>query len=420
MNDAALESALQDLWQHLTSDRQAWLLGAGVSFDAGIPLMFPLTKYVRTLVREKDMKAHDLLESIIKQLPDSYHIEHVLSQLGDLIALAERSRNKAMPVDGEDVSVSDLLALHRDIVDHIGHAVRYGYKPPQGSEPERRGSQCEPIVEVAGHRQFVRHLFAARVKPGIGQRPITFFTTNYDTLIEDALALEHIPCVDGFLGGAMAFWSPEVAYSTLHGQAGARIIKLHGSVDWHRMEDGALVRCRAGCGYPDRAGNLMIYPQSTKYVATQRDPFASLFAQFRSSLAVNPDNVLGVCGYSFGDDHVNDEIEAAMTRPGSKTVLIAFSGEVWDGGARHLPTQLQAWLGERIWSDRVFVASASGLYHGSLVNLLPKGAAMDWWTFNGLTRYLAEGPEFVPVTAIDPTSKDPPHMVEGQVGSVAL
>ena len=418
MNDAALESALQDLWQHLTSDRQAWLLGAGVSFEAGIPLMFPLTTYVRTLVREKDPNAHKLLESVIKQLPDNCHIEHVLTQLGDLIALAERSRSKSVPVGGEDVSATDLLALHRAIVDHIGHAVRYGYRPPQDSEPERRGSESEPIVEVAGHRRFVRHLFAARVKPGIGQRAITFFTTNYDTLIEDALALERVPCVDGFLGGAMAFWSPDIGYSALPGQAGARIVKLHGSVDWHRMADGALVRCRVGCGYPDRTGNLMIYPQSTKYVATQRDPFASLFAQFRSTLAVSPDNVLGVCGYSFGDEHVNDEIEAAMTRPGSKTVLVAFAGEIWDNGARILPTQLQAWLGQRIWSDRVFVASGSGLYHGSLANLLPKGTTMDWWTFSGLTRYLAEGPEFVPVTATEPTSEDSPDLIEGMIGSV--
>jgi hypothetical protein len=396
MSSPALESALQDLWQHITSDRQAWLFGAGISFAAGIPLMYQLTKYVRNLVTEKNTDKVELLRDLEEDLPDDMHVEHILSHIGDLIALAERSRTKSVLIASKQVSLDTLKQLYQCIVDHIGDAVRYGYREGSDHHPEQRGSQTSPIVDVEGHRSFVRQLFRARVKPGVGQSPITFFTTNYDTLLEDALALERKPFVDGFTGGAMAYWDPEHTYNASVYRTAAKVVKLHGSVDWHRMEDGGLVRCRAGCLYPNKVGNLLIYPQSTKYVATQRDPFASLFSHLRATLAAGPDNVLGICGYSFGDDHINDEIEAAMAMPLSKTVIVAFAGEIEVGGVTCLPPRLDAWLTDRPWSSRVFVASRHGLYHGSTTNLLNSSQTMDWWTFSGLTRYLMEGPEFVP------------------------
>jgi len=308
--DPELESTLNDLWQHLTSDRQAWLLGAGVSFSAGIPLMYPLTTYVQTLVEEMDAGKAGLLKSIREQLPEICHIEHVLSQLGDLIALAQRSRAGAIVVDKEEVTVDSLSALHHTILTFIGTAVRCGYRPKHGAEPEIRGSETKPLVVVDDHRAFIRQLFASRAKPGFQQSPVSFFTTNYDTLIEDALALERIAFLDGFVGGAMGYWSPEHGYADHKlWRVGAKVFKLHGSVDWHLVEDGNVMRCRSSCRYPDRVNNLLIYPQSTKYVATQKDPFATIFGHFRAALAKGPDNVLGICGYSFGDDHVDGEIE---------------------------------------------------------------------------------------------------------------
>ena len=393
--DTALDSARQNLWQHLTSDRQAWLLGAGISFAANIPLMYGLTAYVEVLVKEANADEAELLLAIKGQLPEDCHIEHVLSQLGDLIAIADRSRTKSVALGSRTVAVDELRELHASVIDKIGYAVRYGYRQAQSEQVEVRGTPGNPIVEVDGHRAFVRRLFAARREPGLGSAPVAFFTTNYDTLIEDALALEQVRFVDGFLGGAMAYWSPEIAYAdATASRARAKVVKLHGSVDWHVVDDGRVVRCRDGCAYPHKVGNLLIYPQSTKYVATQKDPFASLFAQLRSTLAMGPDNVLGICGYSFGDDHINGEIESAMRHPGSKTVVVAFAEERERDGVHRLPERLEAWLQDPAWGERVFVASSRGLYHGNLTNLCP-GSSPGWWTFQGLTDYLAEGPEYL-------------------------
>lgn len=210
--ETAQESALRDLEQHLTSDRQAWLLGAGVSYNAGIPLMSGLTIYVKKLLEEECPGDMDLFSALCAQLPQDHHIEHVLSQIGDFLAIADRSKDKKVQIGALSVTNEVLRDIHGKILDRIGKTVRYGFKAAQGTTPEVQGTANNPIVMVDNHRAFIRSLFNARTKPGIKQAPISFFTINYDTLVEDALALEGIPYVDGFVGGAMAYWAPEIGY----------------------------------------------------------------------------------------------------------------------------------------------------------------------------------------------------------------
>jgi hypothetical protein len=92
------------------------------------------------------------------------------------------------------------------------------------------------------------------------------------------------------------------------------VIKLHGSIDWHLGEDDRVWRVRDGDLYPKKISRVLIYPQSTKYLATQRDPFAAQFDLFRRALGAREENVLATCGYSFGDEHINQEIELALQR----------------------------------------------------------------------------------------------------------
>src|SRR3546814_3354041 len=82
-------------------------------------------------------------------------------------------------------------------------------------------------------------------------------------------------------------------------------MKLHGSIDWILGDEGDVWRVRDTDIYPRRNGSVLIYPQSTKYVATQRDPFAAQFSMLRGLLGSSSELVLAVCGYSFGDEHIN-------------------------------------------------------------------------------------------------------------------
>lgn len=140
--------------------------------------------------------------------------------------------------------------------------------------------------------------------------------------------------------------------------------------------------------YPTRTGRVLIYPQATKYIATQRDPFASQFSLFREALANSGENVLAVCGYSFGDEHVNQEIELALSSPENKTTLAAFCCEYGT-----FPEVLDSWR-KSAWGKRVYVLTERGLYTGSQGPLCERAnGERDWWTFSGMTSFLESGHE---------------------------
>jgi hypothetical protein len=267
--------------------------------------------------------------------------------------------------------------------------VRWGYKPACDGSDAVIGEAGAPKVTVKGHQSFIDALFT-KARAGLGeQTPVRLFTTNYDTLIEDALALNGVTYWDGFTGGAIAFRNYHFGDDLPKGRYRTHLIKLHGSIDWH-LCDGKVLRLRDSDLYPKRDGHVMIYPQSTKYVATQRDPFAAQFDIFRQTLASQADNnVLAVCGYSFGDEHINEEIEAAMSSPGNKTTMLIFYRE-----GNQKAGCLSHWLAKD-WGKRIYLVTEKGVYTGDEhpYNQPEPGSERDWWTFEGVTRMLTNGAE---------------------------
>lgn len=386
--------------KHLNSPKHTWLLGAGISFLSNIPLMIPLTEKVLSRARSErfadDADAIAVLDFIQGDMRDGCHIEDMLTHLGDCISMAQRSRTDRITIGPTAFQRDKLVSVHSILLEIIAETVRWGYSPDKKDaegneiEPERSGKHGESIVEIEPHSLFVQAVIGQN-REGRDQfrSPVEFFTTNYDTLLEDALAMNEVPYSDGFTGGGMGFWSIENYSAVPH--ARALVTKLHGSTDWYRPIKAAasVLRIRDGDLYPDREGGaVMIYPQATKYQNAQRDPFLELFQRFRNRLSIGPDQVLLICGYSFGDIHINDEIERAMSSPNSQLTIIAFSDE--RGG--QFPPTLKTWIEDRPWGKRVFIASPSGLYQaGSGPHFGLEQGARDWWTFNGVTKLFAEG-----------------------------
>ncbi|TCS67201.1 SIR2 family protein [Phaeobacter sp. B1627] len=356
--------------------------------------MYPLTDRVFHLLEKNpaDEHVHKLVTEVRCDLPDKLHIEHILSHLGDLIALAERAKDMSATIGNERVKKINLQAAHHTILRHIRDILRWGYQPASGEDSEKVGMQGKPIVSIEDHRRFIRTLYRVN-RAGLDERrdAIHFVTTNYDTLIEDALSLERIPYADGFSGGAIAAWDERLFEAASTDQRLKAIItKLHGSIDWYRSgeENGRVFRVRYDDIYPSRSnenGNVVIYPQSTKYMASREDPFGNLFQRFRSLLSYERQQVLFVCGYSFGDDHIDSIISQHLLHPESKTTLVAFAGAY--GG------KLEEW-GASGAGDRIFVLAKDGLYRGKNGPYFPPSAPLadrDWWTFSGATNLLENG-----------------------------
>ncbi len=380
------------------SPKQTWLLGAGVSYPANIPLMYPLTDRVLELVRGEifhdDAEALRVLDFIVADCGDASHIEHHLTHLGDLISIADRSQTGGFKLSDDYIAKSKLVEIHEALVQKIATTVRWGFRAGSTNadgelvqEPQI-GVEGTSIVDISGHSRFVKAVFGAnRAGLDFVRTPVEFFTTNYDTLIEDALALAGIPFQDGFVGGGVGFWDVR-NYDADRGSR-AIVSKLHGSIDWYRPRDGEanLLRVRHGDTYPANGGSVMIYPQATKYVNTQRDPFAEIFQRFRHRISNGSDHVLLICGYSFGDDHINAEIEIAMASARNQLTIVAFVDEPND----ELAPVLRRWS-EASWGKRLFIASPKGIYQGSHgpVFAAPEGRR-DWWTFDGVASLFTAG-----------------------------
>lgn len=118
------EEQLESLKQHiLDSSRQSWLFGAGISYDAKIPLMYPLTDRVNALIQDSGHDDDKLIIAALKsELNEDSHVEHYLSHLSD------RSRNMEASLDGANYSTDQLKHCYREIVKNIGETMRYGYK----------------------------------------------------------------------------------------------------------------------------------------------------------------------------------------------------------------------------------------------------------------------------------------------------
>lgn len=387
----------------LNLPQQAWFLGAGVSQNSGIPLMLPLTERVEQILADDQQVDFRTIRS---QLDSTSHVEHVLSHIGDLISLASRMQTKKVALGKETRDLEQLNLLHKRIQECIRDTMRWGYSPGDGGTAPRVGDRNQPIVTIDAHAAFILSLFQVR-RAGLEKRPpVLFFTTNYDTLLEDALAICRIRTSDGFCGGAMAFWEPEHSGSCFdqpfssEGNYQCRIYKLHGSIDWFLSAQDTVVRRREGAGYPPEAqSRLLIYPQATKYQATQKDPFASLFRAFRSALNDTHQGLLAICGYSFGDEHINEEIERTLQLRGNQLNVLAFvkqpdSVDLTSDLA--LPTALVRWLKSAAeWKNRVIVAGSRCIYHGNLEPKVVASAdrAHSWWSFHGVTNLLKHGPE---------------------------
>ncbi len=274
MDDLIDNELFLQVEEHLKCSEQSWLLGAGISFDAKLPLMYPLTNKVKKDIKASHKELYDdIITPLFEELPEQCHIEHVLSHLGDYAALAERNKEKKTVIRGGEVELATLEEAHNTILEYISKVIRCGYVEGSNEAEDEEGTLSEPIVDIGSHIEFIDTLFN-HASAGVHERrkTVNIFTTNYDTLLEDALALNKVPYWDGFAGGAVAHRTQRYGEPAPTNGQRANLIKMHGSIDWFLCDKGYVWRVRGNDRYPKADRRVLIYPQATKYIATQQDP----------------------------------------------------------------------------------------------------------------------------------------------------
>ncbi|MCL4692079.1 MAG: SIR2 family protein [Candidatus Hydrogenedentes bacterium] len=353
----------------LSQSKRAFVIGAGCSKCAGLPLMEELTNKVLEALDTKG-KAHAILAGLQKHFDGAKGctIEDYMSELVDHVAIARRRKLRSAKaasasIDGTEYNPDDLGKALIEIKNTIAKVI----------------GEAKPNIAV--HRQFVRAIHQVLQSGKAGQpSPVDYYTLNYDTLFEDALSLERIPASDGFSGGATGWWDASVYKN---GSAQARILKVHGSIDWCLWEGDVLPRrVRHGLDVGGTREPVLIWPASTKYREAQRDPFAQIIEAMRRGLRPSSETqvVLTICGYSFGDAHVNVELDRALHESNGRLTIMAFTNEDEPKGL------LKKWRDDITVCDQVRIHANRGFFHGKAEERAD--VDLPWWRFEMLTRLL--------------------------------
>ncbi|NMC62211.1 MAG: hypothetical protein GYA55_03500 [SAR324 cluster bacterium] len=362
-----LKEIVQDMRDMLSQNQLAFLLGAGCSVIAGLPLMRDLTDKVLnhpTIADDTKKLLTNVQESFTGA--KSATIEDYMSEIVDLLSIAERraqrGANKSTVTVGNLVENAEKLHL---ALDEIKRAII--------------SIITEAKVNISTHQQFVRAIHGS-LQAGKENREVDYFILNYDTLIEDALGLERVPYCDGFIGSTTGWWESNTLTKE---KKISRIFKVHGSIDWCLLKDDSIPRrIRSGIKTESETSHVLIYPAATKYQETQRDPFAKILQYMRETLSPSEmqEMVLVICGYSFGDSHINSEIEKAISQSEGRLTIIAFVNTDKPEGT------LLNWLSNEAISDQIKVYANKGFFHGKKEFI--QTTDLLWWKFEILTQLL--------------------------------
>ncbi len=293
MNEVDPSGQLHVLSQALANANTnlGFLLGAGCGCSIRtargtplIPAMDELTSQVCEALHASDVSIH--LESLEKQYTDDGdaclpNIEKLLSRIRTLREISGKRR-----IDG--LTGEDLEKLDDAICRSIERLV-------QVDLPEGETSYS---------------MFARWVREIDRHKPIEIFTTNYDLLLEEALERERAPFFDGFVGAREPFFDVSAMELDRLPERWTRVWKIHGSINWRLRAESSIVRSETGPTKP------LIFPSHLKYAESRRLPYLAMRDRLRTF--VKGRAVFITCGYSFSDEHLNEDLMFGLTaNPGS-------------------------------------------------------------------------------------------------------
>lgn len=323
-----------------------FLLGAGASKDAGLPLAVEITDRIVDDIERTYEALLPLLRFVHggicfgrgcanKKPDDRVNIEEFLIACQDL---AHRSTSSLYPfVASWHEKLNELGRLSEDIEDS-GVTNAFDFVAQHAKNRLREWLTVTDTTEAKYFRNlqdFVASGFRLHI-----------FTLNYDECVELALAhgLGDInkKWTNGFDPKG---WKPDLLQNKKK-RFDALLYKLHGSLDW--VDDEELGVCSVKWPMaeraeeiPDKYESLLIFATATKVVP--RDPYLTLLVRFRAELFRT--ECVVILGYSFGDEHVNTMLlEALQKRPDLQCVIANRQKDI----AAYLPREFR----EEIALDR--------------------------------------------------------------------
>lgn len=305
---------VRGLQQILISDskRLGFLFGAGTSYaikdgasdKSRVPGILKMTEDIINEISIGHPNFKKPLEKIQKELKDDNHeptIEHLLSNI----------TQKHIIVGDES-----LCGLN---------------KAAWGKLKEQIENKIKAIVSVHKYKSeymnnFIHGDFALWIKNAGRKEAVEIFTTNYDYLFEIGLEHNDVAYYDGFIGSYYPFFFSASVEDLQFLPTMTKLWKLHGSLGWKYDENSRKITR----SLPDDS-NIMVYPSFLKYDNSKKQPYVS-FMDRLSNYIKKDDGVLFICGYSFGDYHINDVLINALEKSNTSHIVAFYYDKYTEDG----------------------------------------------------------------------------------------
>lgn len=316
-----------------------FLFGSGTSATA-LPTMSRLHKEVEALFStdknttgSTDRDIDDC--KLFNEVKQSSDLEKTLGILYSLERYQEGCKKSEKDVTPEGLATTQrvIQKIQNHIYKALCHPTREDLKADQSEEQKKFRSTLN-TYKAFYQKVVYRNKDLSRIH---------IFTTNNDLFNEAALDELGILYTNGFTPGLQRFFNPALFNFTYSKRMDVSIdkyepidnmvylYKLHGSVNWRNLKTStspnklfSIQEVYSNEDTPNTEGEndvCLVYPAPTKQNLSLGSPYVDLIRLFQEKL-LEHNSVLFVCGYSFGDEHINNVIYRALAVNASLSLVI--------------------------------------------------------------------------------------------------
>ena len=253
--------------------------------------------------------------------------EEAIENLCKILWTSETEKSKRIK-DEKDI---EALLSHVLLVEKADEEKALKLKPLREQLEKIIREACKLTLDNSNthHKTFLDKITARKAN----ESRVQLFTTNYDTLFEQAAQRGGYVVIDGFSfsfprtfsGRYFDYDIVQREQTRIKGEESFvskvfHLYKMHGSLTWEQNEQGMIQQVNT------TETPLIVYPASDKYESSYEQPYFEMMSRFQQALR-RENTLLVVLGFGFRDKHIQNVIlEAVNQNPSFQLVIVNYNG----------------------------------------------------------------------------------------------